>query len=174
MSINVIQSGFYKTVRKETRESIPEKEVMKRLTKRLFIGMQVHRLMIERRKKESYDKNFQESDEPNRIEKPDMINDLEQNRLAKEIVRVAEAWGSADRQGPMGAFGIKLGAIRRQQGLELKELAARTSIDENTLLAIELGAVPFQQVADSLKVLGDALGGKYVYLSRLLLRLVLS
>jgi len=109
----------------------------------------------------------------------DMIAQTEQKSLAQRIIRVAEALKAAGKMPevdglPLKVFGVKLNTIRRREGLSLEQLADRSKVDADLLLAIELGVAQFNQVITNLRPIGDALGGKYRYLSDLLITLVLD
>ena len=104
---------------------------------------------------------------------------LEPTNLAEQIIRAVEAGGLANELlereeiSPLQLLGGKIRLLRREMGLELDELAARAKMDTHLLLAIELGAAEPAKVFRYLPALGEALGGRYAELSRLLIHITL-
>jgi hypothetical protein len=104
----------------------------------------------------------------------------EVRRSAEAILRTAQtadaslAEDPAEAETPLQVFGVLVGAQRRKLHLTVEELAGRTGLQVSLLNAIELGALPFEQVVDLLPSVGEALGGKYTELSRVLANLTLG
>lgn len=104
----------------------------------------------------------------------------EVRRSAESILRTAKAADAsltenpADAETPLQVFGVLVGAQRRKQQLSVEELAGRSGLEVNLLNAIELGALSFEQVVELLPSVGEALGGKYTELSRVLANLTLG
>jgi hypothetical protein len=104
----------------------------------------------------------------------------EVRRSAESILRTAKAADAsltenpADAETPLQVFGVLVGAQRRKQQLSVEELAGRSGLEANLLNAIELGALSFEQVVELLPSVGEALGGKYTELSRVLANLTLG
>jgi len=130
-----------------------------------------------------YEKKTREkkSETPNNyILEDGMITHSEKESLTQRIIRVAKASetaeGNADELNdvPRRLFGIEVGAMRRRLGLDVEEVAEKSNIEVDTLFAIELGAASLEQVTDNLHSLGDALGGNYKRLSKLLFNLIFS
>lgn len=99
---------------------------------------------------------------------------------AHKIICVAQAYGSdavipGGRDGTqLDAFGVEVGALRREQGYSLDELAEKAKVDVDDLFAIELGIAPVPRIVELLPMIGNALGNKYQYLSDLFVQLVIG
>lgn len=104
----------------------------------------------------------------------------ERKRLAEQIIHVSRASGVGGAVGERGdskylaLFGVKVGALRRAQGLGLEETARKADMDPEALLAIELGRASLQEITRHLRALSRALGGRYRELSELLINLAIG
>ncbi len=102
------------------------------------------------------------------------------SNLAERIIRAIEIGGLASSVGekksskPLQIFGARVRALRHEQGMSLAELSEHADIDEDLLLATELGVASPIQVYKNLRILGDALGDRYQELSRILIRITLK
>jgi hypothetical protein len=102
------------------------------------------------------------------------------SNLAERIIRAVEAGGLASSSGekissrPLQILGARVRALRQERGMSLAEVSEQADIDEDLLLATELGVASPMQVYKNLRTLGNALGDRYPELSRLLIRTTLK
>lgn len=72
----------------------------------------------------------------------------------------------------LSAFGRKLGALRRKGRLTFDELAKKTGLDTDLLIAIELGVASIGEVLSSIDAIEGILSPSEHVLSKYLLRLI--
>ncbi len=157
------------------------KEVSKVLIKdRRKNAKMIYQRQRRRRKRHELTQGYDQQTNSGLAGSESVIAKPELDKLASRIARAAGAGELTAREpgraisGPLVAFGIKLSTLRRRQGLRLEELAEKANMNADTLFAIELGLASFRQIDQHLHDIGDALDGKYAYLSSLLITLALD